>query len=198
MESLDQARAALVRERVLAAVSDLVAAGDDVTFAKAAAAAGVPERTLYRHFPNRQALIAALFDHVNRQVGFEGRLPTTPEEMTAMVRQVFPGFDTLAPVVAELLTSPEGRNARLAAADERRAAATALVAGARPDLDAGTAAHVAAVVQVLGTAAVWQALRDFWDLDGDAAAAAVTTVIDTLLTDPGATGATTASTTGGN
>jgi catechol 2,3-dioxygenase-like lactoylglutathione lyase family enzyme len=34
---------------------------------------------------------------------------------------------------------------------------------------------------VLGTAAVWRALRDFWDLNGDKAAAAVTAVIDALL-----------------
>ena len=195
MTSLEAARAALVRDRVLEAVSDLIAAGDDVTFAKAAAAAGVPERTLYRHFPNRDALIAALFDHVNRRIGFAGALPTTPTEMTSMVQQVFPGFDTVAPVVAELLASPEGRRARLAAADDRRAAATALVADARPDLDPGPAGHLAAVVQVLGTAAVWQALRDFWDMDGDAAAAAVTTAIDVLLTDPTVT---TTRTTGGN
>ena len=57
---------------------------------------------------------------------------------------------------------------------------------ARPDLDDDTARQLAAIVQVLGTAAVWQALRDFWDLDGAAAAAAVTTAIDRLLT-PGGT-----------
>jgi AcrR family transcriptional regulator len=194
MNSLDQARAALVRERVLDAVSDLIAAGDDITFAKAAVAAGVPERTLYRHFPNRDALIAGLFDHVNRRIGFDGTLPTTPAEMTAMVQQVFPGFDTVAPVVTELLTSPEGRRARLAATDDRRAAAATLVARARPDLGPTRAAHLAAVVQVLGTAAVWQALGDFWDLDGETAAAAVTTALEILLADPTAAGGTTATT----
>ena len=102
-----------------------------------------------------------------------------------MVRRVFPGFDTVAPVVAELLTSPEGRRARLAAVGERRAAA----ARGRGERPAGPRrrtrpASVAAVVQVLGTAAVWQALHDFWDIDGDEAAAAVTTAIDILLTDP--------------
>ena len=184
MESLEQAKVTLVRNRVLDAVSELIAAGDDVTFAKAATAAGVPERTLYRHFPNRDALIAALFEHVNRRIGFEDGPPTTAGQMTAMVQRVFPGFDTVAPVVAELLTSPEGRRARLIAVGDRRAAAAAVVADARPDLDPDPARHVAAVVQVLGTAAVWQALRDFWDMDGDEAAAAVTTVIDILLSGP--------------
>ena len=159
-----------VRERVLDGVCELIAAGDDVTFAKVAAAAEVPERTVYRHFPNREALIGALFEHTNRRVGFDGELPTTAAAMTDMVRRVFPGFDAVAPVVAELLTSPEGRRARLAAVGDRRAAAVAVVATARPELDPATARSVAAVVQVLGTAAVWQALHDFWDMDGDEAA----------------------------
>jgi AcrR family transcriptional regulator len=184
VSTVHELKAAAVRDRVLAGVSDLIAAGADVTFTKAAAATGVPERTIYRHFPTRDALMAALFEHTNRRIGFEGELPTTPQAMTAMVQRVFPGFDTVAPVVAELLTSPEGRRARFGALDERRAAATAIVRNARPDLDPAATRRLAAVVQVLGTAAVWQALRDFWDMDGDDAAAAVTAAMDTLLATP--------------
>ncbi|HEU4840906.1 MAG TPA: TetR/AcrR family transcriptional regulator [Ilumatobacteraceae bacterium] len=188
MESVREAQAAVVRDRVLDAVSGLVAAGDDVTFAKVAAAAGVPERTLYRHFPNREALIAALYEHINRRIGFDGELPTTPAAMTEMVRRVFPGFDSVAPVIAELVASPEGRRARLASVADRQVAALAVVAAARPDLDAATARRVAAVVQALGTAAMWQTLRDFWGMDGTEAAAAATTAIDILLTDPSSGG----------
>jgi AcrR family transcriptional regulator len=182
--SVRAAQTQLFRAHVLDAVCDLIRAGEDVTFAKIAAAADVPERTLYRHYANRQVLVDALYAHVNQRIGFDGELPTTPLEMTAMVRQVFPGFDTVAPVIDELLSSPEGRRARLGAVEQRRAAALAVVAEARPDLDDETARNVAAVVQVLGSAAVWRALRDFWDLDGADAAEAVTTVIDTLLTPP--------------
>jgi AcrR family transcriptional regulator len=182
MTSVQQAKAAVVRQRVLAGVAELIAAGDDVTFAKAAAAAGVPERTVYRHFPSRDALIAGLYADTNDRIGFAGTPPRTAAEMTAMVQQVFPGFDTVAPIVAELLATPEGRRARLGALGERRAAALDVVTVARPDLDPDTARQVAAVVQVLGTAAVWQALRDFWALDGAAAADAVTTAIEILLT----------------
>jgi AcrR family transcriptional regulator len=137
---------------------------------------------VYRHFPTRDALVAALYEHTNDRIGFAGSLPRTGTEMAAMVQQVFPGFDTVAPVVAELLSSPEGRRARLSALDERRAAALAVVEDARPDLAPERARDVAAVVQVLGTAAVWQALRDFWGLDGTAAATAVTSAIEILLT----------------
>jgi AcrR family transcriptional regulator len=191
---VQELKAAAVRDRVLAGVSDLIAAGADVTFAKAAAATGVPERTIYRHFPTRDALMAALFEYTNRRIGFEGELPTTPDAMTAMIHRVFPGFDTVAPVVAELLTSPEGRRVRLGALNDRRAAATTVVRNARPDLDAAATRRLAAVVQVLGTAAVWQALRDFWDMDGAEAAAAVTAAMHALLAAPTATPSTTGGT----
>ena len=65
--------------------------------------------------PNRQSLIAALFEHTNRRIGFDGELPTTPDAMTAMVHQVLSSFDTVAPVIAELLALAEGRQARLGA-----------------------------------------------------------------------------------
>jgi AcrR family transcriptional regulator len=178
-------RAEAVREQVMRGVCELIDAGDPVTFGKVAAAAGVAERTVYRHFPTRDALIAALFHHANAEIGFDGELPTTAEAMTVMVSRVFPGFDTIAPVVDELMRTPEGRRARLARLETRREAATAVVRDALPDLDAATTRQLAAVVQVLGTAAVWQALRDFWDMDGEQAAAAVSTAISRLLTPGG-------------
>ena len=72
MTSVQEAKAAVVRQRVLDGVAELIAAGDDVTFAKAAAAAGVPERTVYRHFPSRDALMAGLYADTNARIGFAG------------------------------------------------------------------------------------------------------------------------------
>jgi AcrR family transcriptional regulator len=174
-------RAEAVRDRVIAGACELIAAGDAVTFSKVAAAADVPERTVYRYFPARDDLMAALYHHVNARIGFDGELPTTAGAMTAMVAKAFPGFDTVAPVVDELLRTPEGRRARLGGLAARRRAAVAVVGEAQPDLEAAATRRLAAVIQVLGTAAVWQALRDFWDMDGAEAAAAVTTAIDRLL-----------------
>jgi AcrR family transcriptional regulator len=182
--AVQEAKSEVVRGRVLDTVCDLIASGADVTFTKLAAAAGIPERTIYRYFPNRQALIDAVFGHVNRRIGFDGDPPRTPAEMTAMVRQVFPGFDSVAPIIDELLASSEGRRARLADVDQRRRAATAVVTEARPDLDPDTLRRIAAVVQVLGTAAVWRALRDFWEMDGAEAAIAVSVAINELLANP--------------
>jgi AcrR family transcriptional regulator len=180
-DSVLDVQAELVRSRVLEGVAELLSEGEELTFARVATAAGVSERTVYRHFANRDALMAAVYSWANERIGFAGAPPTTAAGMTAMVRQVFPGFDTVAPVVDELLTSAEGRRARLADLEARRRAATAVVADAAPTLDATTQRQVAAVVQVLGTAAVWQALRDFWAMDGTEAGDAVAAVIDLLL-----------------
>src|SRR5687768_10924917 len=106
-------RTAAVRERVLEGVAAVLAAGEPLTFATLAASAEVPERTIYRYFPTRAALLRALFDWLNQRVGFDGKLPTDRAAAIGLVRKVFPAFDAHAPVVSELLVSREGLDARL-------------------------------------------------------------------------------------
>jgi AcrR family transcriptional regulator len=180
-ESLREARAEMVRERVLEGVAAVLAAGDDLTFAKVARAAGVPERTVYRHFPTREALLAAVFDWANRRIGFDGTPPADRTEVADLVARAFPGFDEIAPVIRELLVAPEGLLARLSSKDERQAAAVALVEREAPGLDAPDTRRVAAAVQLLTAAASWQALRHYWDMDGDEAARTATLAIDLIL-----------------
>jgi AcrR family transcriptional regulator len=179
--TLRDARTEVVRERVLHGVAELLTAGDDLTFAKVARAAGVPERTVYRHFPTREALLTEVFHWANRRIGFEGDLPTDGAGVVELVRRVFPGFDEIGPVVRELLIAPEGRLARLAHGDERRAAALAVVDGAAPGLDATTARRAAAAVQLLTTAATWNALRDYWEMDGAEAAETAALAVELIL-----------------
>lgn len=178
---LREARSALVRERVLEGVAAVLTDGQDLTFARVAAAAGVPERTVYRHFETREALLVAVFEWANQRVGFDGQLPTDAERARRLVKQVFPGFDAIAPVVRELLAAPEGLLARLSNIAARRAAATALVRHEVPGLDRRTTRRVAAVVQLLTAAATWQSLRDYWDMDGSEASETAALAIDLIL-----------------
>lgn len=168
--SLQDARAAVVRDRVLQGVADLLTAGEDLTFAKVAKAAEVPERTVYRHFPNREALLTAVFEWANRRIGFEGERPADGAAAAALVRRSFRSFDEIAPVIRELLLAPEGRAARLAGNDERQRAARAVVDAEAPGLGPVEARRVAALVQLLTAAATWQTLRDYWGMDGVEAA----------------------------
>jgi AcrR family transcriptional regulator len=174
-------RSEAVRERVLEGVAALLEAGDDLTFAKVAKAANVPERTVYRHFATREALLAAVFEWSNRRIGFDGKLPVDLATTVALVRRVFPGFDEIAPVIHELLIAPEGLTARRANLDKRRRAAVDVVRREAPALDRATTRRVAAIVQALTAAAMWQTLRDYWDMDGEEAGETAALAIELLL-----------------
>ena len=52
-------------ERIItAARREFARDGTSATLSQIAAAAGIAEATLYRHFPNRQALAAAVYEHI--------------------------------------------------------------------------------------------------------------------------------------
>jgi AcrR family transcriptional regulator len=179
--SLQEARSAVVRERVLVGVAEVLAAGAELTFARVAQAAGVPERTVYRHFPTRQALLGAVVNWVNQRVGEDVQRPTTADEAGRLVRRAFPVFDEVAPIMRELLAAHDGLPARLTDNDQRQRAALDLVAHHAPDVDPTTARHLAAIVQLLTSAAAWQTMRDYWDFDGRQAAEASALAINLLL-----------------
>ena len=179
--TLSEARSDLIRERVLGGVEALLAGGQALTFTALAAAAAVPERTIYRHFPTREALLGAVFDWVNQRLGVDTQRPTDAAGLAALVRQVFPGFERMAPLVRELLASPEGRLARLSANPERQRAALALVQREVPGLDRLSARRLSAVLQLLGAAATWQSLCDYWGMDGAEAAEASVLASELIL-----------------
>jgi AcrR family transcriptional regulator len=175
------ARSEVVRERVLEGVAALLEAGDDLTFAKVAKAANVPERTVYRYFATREALLKAVFEWSNRRIGFDGKLPVDLASTVALVRRVFPGFDEIAPVIHELLIAPEGLIARRTNLDKRRRAAVDVVRREAPLLDRATTRRVAAIVQLLTAAATWQTLRDYWDMDGEEAGETAALAIELVI-----------------
>lgn len=176
---LAEAKADLVEQRVLTAVFGLLERSEALTFANVARASGVPERTCYRYFPSRDALLAAVLAATSARL--KVRRATDFGELVELVRRLFRGFDESAPVIRELLLSPEGRNARKAGNAERQRAALALVAREVPDLDAASKRHVAATLQVLSSAAAWQAFNDYWGFDGNEAAEASILAAELIL-----------------
>jgi AcrR family transcriptional regulator len=179
--SAQQVKADAVRTQVIEGVVALLHAGRSLTFREVAREAGVPERTVYRYFPTRTALLAAVFEWTNEQLGYDGPRPTTEDDLMALVRQAFRGFDEHAPVVRQMLIEPDGRRARLADVAERRRAAVELVRNEAPGLDRATRDRLAAAIQVLTVAATWQSLHDYWDLDGPDAAETSALAIELLL-----------------
>lgn len=164
---------------MLDGVVELLSAGQEPTYARVAIAAGVPERTLYRYFPTREDLMAALVGWVNERAGVQRA--TTPDEAIEMVRRLFPALDEIAPVVKQILLAPEGLAARLADNHDRQAAALAVVDDAAAGLQPDTRRRLAAATQLLTSAATWQSLRDYWDMEGGEAAETVAVALSSML-----------------
>ena len=84
-ETWQQAKADALAGRVMAAAVTVLDAGRPLTFREVAAESGVPERTIYRHFPTRRELLEALFEWTNRRVGFAGERPADLASARALV-----------------------------------------------------------------------------------------------------------------
>jgi AcrR family transcriptional regulator len=158
---LRRAQAEETRQRLLRAAARLLEDDPDspLAFADLARAAGVQERTAYRHFPSKEALLDAFWAWVNERAGFAA-FPGSEADLVEQPKVVFAGFDRVEGVVRASLVSRAGREMRLRRVPERRAAFARSLADATLGLDPGRARQVLAVVQALYSAPAWQAMRD--------------------------------------
>ncbi len=184
---LRRAQAEATRERILAALAGLLEGGGEEMPSNAAiaTAAGVKEVTVYRHFPNRDALLDAFWVWINRQAGFLA-FPQTEAELLGQPPRVFAGFDRMEGVIRASLRTRQGRELRLRANAERQEAFRRCLAPALQGLEPPEARRLLAVVQLLYSASAWQTMKDYWGLDGaeagEAAAWAIRTLIDAVRT----------------
>jgi AcrR family transcriptional regulator len=170
------------RERILdAAIEEL--SGNDLEglrVAAVAARAGVTERTVFRHFPTRDALIAAVWPRMQARVRSPGFADTADGLIASPVR-LFPAFDQEEGLVRASAFSSAGREVRRAADPQRRAAFRAAVKDAFPDLEEPELTRLAAITQLINSAYGWAVLREHWGLDGEAAGRAASDAIAVLL-----------------
>jgi AcrR family transcriptional regulator len=178
---LRQAQAEATRTRILDAVERLLTEAPDgaLGFEEVAEAAGTDRRTVFRHFPNKEALLAAFWDRVNDRLG-PGTFPNRPEDLLAAPRTVFPGFDAAEGVMRASLHSRGGREMRLARREQRRAAFRAALAPLLATLAPAEARRFEAVVQVLYSAAAWETFRDYAGMDGAEAGETAAWALETL------------------
>lgn len=183
--TLREAHKALTRTRIVDAALALMEAGDEgaLTLAHVAETAGVTERTLYRHFETREALIASVWARVNESLADVAHADT-PEELVAQPRRVFAVFDEKPELIRAIVHTRQGRDLRLASNTKRRARFRKVVRTARPDLEEPEVTRLAAVIQLLDSAYAWAAMREYWDLDGASAGEAVSDAIAVLLARP--------------
>jgi AcrR family transcriptional regulator len=140
---------------------------DELTFTQVARMAGLGERTVYRHFPNKEALLDGWWRAHKSRLGQEA-FPNTFAALLDFPVKAFPAFDEEAEIMRGAVLSPQGRAMTLARNDERQAAIRrAVETELGPDAPEETVLAVCASVQLIQSATAWLTMRDYWNLKGD-------------------------------
>jgi AcrR family transcriptional regulator len=183
--TLRERQVAQTRELILDAVTTLLAdrRADEVATRDIAAVAGVSERTIYRHFPDRDSLLD----------GLSRRLPPLADKPSFGAG----GLDELAPTSRRLMELLDEHyvTARAEAvfnADPRRFAADTrantrqmreLFAKELPELTEREQVRIAAVIRCLVSTQAWLRMREEFGVPGTESGPVVAWVIDTIISE---------------
>jgi AcrR family transcriptional regulator len=184
------ARARRTRDRIVAAVLELLEGGElRPTGEQIAARAGVSERSIFQHFPERDGLLAAVSERQrDRVLEIVERIPTDlplEERIDRLVEQRARIWEMVTPVRrAALLNEPfsdvvrEGLQASRKIADSELAVVFAEELGALP---ARERASVRAALAAATEFSAWENLRAYQGLSRDKARTAMRTAVSALL-----------------
>lgn len=148
--------------------------------ADVAARAGATERTVFRHFPSRDTLIAAVWPRMQARVRSLG-FPRTADDLIGTPLRLFPGFDKEERLVRASAFSAAGREVRRSANRERQEAMRACVRDAFPRMPEPELTRLAAIVQLIDSAYGWAVMKEHWGLDGNEAGLAASQALAVLL-----------------
>jgi AcrR family transcriptional regulator len=173
---------AQTHERIVDATVELIREAGEapLTIAAVAERAGVTERTVYRHFETREALLRATWSRMQERVATQG-FPRTADQMIASPLKLFPRFDGARELVRASLHSPAGRDMRMSSNADRQQATLACVRDAFPGLDETLLRRKAAIAQLINSAYAWEVLARYWGLEGEEAGRAASEALAILL-----------------
>lgn len=171
------------RTRIADAVIAVIAEGRmDINHDLIAEQAGVARRTVYRYFPDREALLATAHARVRELAGPRVSYPSREADLTGDLHAIYTGFDSIAPIATLVRATPQGRAMRMSTNDERQARYRAAAADLVKDLPPEDRDLATAVLQVLHTTP-WLEMRDHWGFTGEQTAKATGWAMRTLIAD---------------
>jgi len=178
--SLREAQRAVTEQRILEALAALI---DDehpleISMAAVAKRAGVSEPTLYRHFPTKRDLFAALAGYQFRTVA-AGLAPASPDDLADAVRTVFLRSADMENVVRWTLAATDPQRVPRPNV-QARLDMLRVALGGQADGDDDTARFLLRTVLLLTSPMAWLYWKDYLGLDPEAAAATAGWAIKTL------------------
>jgi len=180
---LREAQVRRTRATILDALTQLLAdqPADQISTREIAAVAGVSQPTVYRHFPDRQALLEGLADRVDVLSGPERKAPETLDELV----QIASDWVVLAETHAVEATAEAVLNAdprRFSRATRRRSAdIQRLVAEAFPEYSERDHVRITALVRSLIAVQTWLRMREEFGVPGTESGPLVTWALEVLV-----------------
>ena len=185
--SLRKQQSDLTRELILRALNELVAENRILTLTveDVAEKAGVSHRSVYRHFPTKEALFEALYKS-NEEIMDPFKAlgpPASIDEIPALAVKVFANFDEHSVVARSLNIASIVSGVQPPTREERDALIKNLLVDVTSNLDKTEARRAFAVIRYMLGALAWHTLRDRFKLDGADAGKAVSWALAVLIKD---------------
>lgn len=168
------------REEIIDKAMELHAAGAEiVSHELIASEAGMSSRTVYRHFPDRTALMRAIWLRL-REIA-DIRFPTAEADIVPFAREAFASLDAHAPLVKAVMASVAGAQLQRLPAGEAAAAFSKSLASLLEGATAAERKRYIAVFTAVYSAPFWQLLRERGGLAGREAQEATAWLMETVL-----------------
>lgn len=187
--SLRERHKETTRGAILRALADIVSEGDvhSFTVQQVADRAGVAHRTVYRHFPSREALLEALAEWLDAELGRRGTpvLPRSLDELPRAAEVVFELFDEYDAIVRALAITYAATSIRPPTRRARTEAFRRVIDNGMPHLSEEERHRFFVVSRALMNSQTWQFFHDHLGMDGTESGRAVSWAIRTLATELG-------------
>lgn len=154
---------------------------DGASVEDVAKASGVSLRTVYRYFPDRQALVEAVAVYADEHATYE--MPTSPEEISTVFARLFVEFDGMPALTRAAIVARIKRPGVWPTRTVRVEQIGAVVDRATRGLPPADRRRARAVIVYLANSLAWLSMADESELDGADAGAAVGWAIQTLFAD---------------